>query len=211
MRGAEHAAADAQIANQQARSALADAHAALQSAIEKWQTAAATWIERLGRHHAAHDLGPIATPAGVGTVVDELAQGRRTASWFEVPIASAVRHHESLRAQCRASLDRQCAVVTEFEDRAAELATRQLPDPPMLAWQRREGPCFAELIDFRQHLNAAERSALEAGLEASGVLAAEVQSDGALRLADGRLILESNGVGGVGSVEHNALRGNSGR
>jgi hypothetical protein len=194
VRGAERAADDAQIANQQARAARADAHAALQLAVEKWQTAVATWVERLGSHYAAHGLGPVETPSGVGAVVHELVQGRRTAPWFEAPVAAAVRHHETQRAQREALLDRQSALVNELEERAAELATKQFPDPPMLTWQRREGSCFAELIDFSQHLEAAQRSALEAALEASGLLAAEVQSDGALRLADGQLILVSNAV-----------------
>jgi hypothetical protein len=86
-------------------------------------------------------------------------------------------------------LERRQEQVKELETRAAELAAKQLPDPPMLGWQRRESRCLAELVDFAPHLEPAARAGLEAALEASGLLAAEVHSDGTLRLADGQLVI----------------------
>jgi hypothetical protein len=79
-------------------------------------------------------------------------------------------------------------VVTELDARVAELAAKRLPDPPVLAWQQRTGRSFAELIDFAEHVEAAARAGLEAALEASGLLAAEVRDDGTLQLADGQLV-----------------------
>jgi hypothetical protein len=194
VREAERTAGEAQSANDAARNALSDARAAFQLAVEGWQAAAAKWIERSQQHHAAHDLGAIETPAELGSsvaaLVDEIVRGEKISARFEASIAPAIRHYEGLRAQREALLERQRELVTELEERAAELAAKQFPDPPMLGWQQRQGRCFAELIDFTGHVDAAARASLEAALEASGLLAAEVIcSDSSLRLADGQLIV----------------------
>ena len=70
----------------------------------------------------------------------------------------------------------------------AELAAKELPDPPLLGWQQRTGRCLAELVDFKEHLDGPARAGLEGALEASGLLAAEVHR-GALRLADGQVVI----------------------
>jgi hypothetical protein len=75
----------------------------------------------------------------------------------------------------------------------------------VLGWQRRAGRCFAELIDFAEHVDGAERAALEAALEASGLLAAEVRRDGTLRLADGQLVI-APGAGDVPAPLSTLLR-----
>ncbi len=82
-----------------------------------------------------------------------------------------------------ALLDRQRELVAELEERTAELAKKQFPEPPILGWQQRTARCFAELIDFAGHTDTAARAGLEAALEASGLIAAEVHADGILQLA----------------------------
>lgn len=194
VRDAEREANIARSANDEARNTLADARTAFQSAIEEWRAAVARWMERVQLHHAAHGLGAIETSAEIGAVIDEIVLGQRMGTRFEASIAPTIRHHESSRAQRAALLEQQRELVAELEERAAELAAKQFPDPPMLGWQQRKGRCFAELIDFAGHVDAAARAALEAALEASGLLAAEVHGDGTLRLADGQLVIAPNAV-----------------
>jgi uncharacterized protein (TIGR02680 family) len=189
VRGAERTVSDAQSASEEARDALAGAHTQFQSAVETWQGAVSSWIADVRRHYDTQGLGPIQTPTEIGAVVDEIVRGQRIDAVLEALMAPAVRHHETLRAQREASLEQQHGLVRELEERAAELAAKQLPDPPVLGWQRRAGRCFAELVDFTEPLDAVERANLEAALEASGLLAAEVRGDGTLRLADGQLVI----------------------
>lgn len=188
VREAERAAGEAQAANDAARDALSDARTAFQSAVEEWQAAVTRWIEGVRHHHAAHDLGATETPAEIGSIADDIVRGEKISARLEASIAPTIRHHEGIRAQREALLERQLELVAELEERAAELTAKQFPDPPMLGWQRRQGRCLAELIDFAAHVDTASRAGLEAALEASGLLAAEVRSDGSLRLADGQLI-----------------------
>jgi hypothetical protein len=190
VRDAEHAANTARSANEEARYTLADARALLQSAVAEWRAAVASWLERVRLHHGAHDLGTIETSAEIAVVIDEIILGQRMGTRFEAWIAPTIRHHEGRRAQRAALLDQQRALVDELEERAAELAKKQFPDPPMLGWQQRKARCFAELIDFAGDVDSAARAALEA----SGLLAAEVHGDGTLRLADGQLVIAPNAV-----------------
>jgi uncharacterized protein (TIGR02680 family) len=205
VRGAERAADNAQSASEEAREALADAHTQFQSAVEGWQLAASSWTDDVRHHCGTHGFGAIQTPAEVVAVVDEIVRGHRIDAALEALVAPAVRHHETLRAQCEASLEQQRKLVMELGDRVAELAAKQLLDPPVLGWQRRAGRCFAELVDFAEHVDGAERAALEAALEASGLLAAEVRGDGTLRLADGQLVI-APGAGDVPAPLSTLLR-----
>lgn len=191
MSDAESRVGGAQTACEEARGSLHEARSSFQSAVEDWQDAARGWLERLRSHHAAHALGPVETPAEVGAVIDEVTLGRSVDTLLGAAAGSAQRHHESRNARLEASLDQQRTLVADLQKRATELAARELPDPPVLGWQRRSVRCLAELVDFAAHVDAAARAGLEAALEASGLLAAEVHADGALRLADGQLVIAS--------------------
>lgn len=198
VRDAEHATDIAQSANDEARYTLAEARTAIQSAVVEWQAAVTRWTERVQLHHVAHDLGRIETFVEIGAIIDELVAGPRMGgARFEASIASTIRHHESRRAHRAALLEQQRELVAELEERAAELVAKQFPDPPMLGWQHRKGRCFAVLIDFAGHVDPAARAGLEAALEAAGLLAAEVHGDGALRLADGQLVIEPSAIEAV--------------
>ena len=187
-RDAERAVKDAETANEEARAAVADARNAFQSVIAAWQTAAADWIRRAADHNETHGLPAAAAPAALEDVASEIVLGRSVSGVLEPLAEPAIGHHESRRAELEASLNRQLEVVTELDARVAELAAKQLPDPPVLAWQQRTGRSFAELIDFAEHVEPAARAGLEAALEASALLAAEVRDDGTLQLADGQLV-----------------------
>ncbi len=61
------------------------------------------------------------------------------------------------------------------------------PDIPSLPWQRRDGLSLADLVDFCEHVSATERAALEASMEACGLLSATVTASGDV-LIDGELL-----------------------
>jgi uncharacterized protein (TIGR02680 family) len=189
VRDAERAAGEARIASEKARSALADARAAFQSEVEVWQRSVVSWIELVRHHQGMHGLGTIETPAEVGMVIEEIPLGPQLGTVLGALTDPMIRHHESSCAQHEAALERHREQVRELENRSAELAAKLLADPPMFGWQRREGRCFAELVDFAAHLDFTARAGLEAALEASGLLSAEVHPDGALLLADGQLVI----------------------
>jgi len=189
IREAEQAVSRARSEHDLASRALGDARVGFQTAVAAWQSAVAAWTVRLGAHHTAQGLGPVEPPAVVARVVDELLIGARITGELEALVAPAIEHHESQRAQREAALRQQREVVAQLAARAAELAAKQLPDPPLLGWQQRVGRCFAELVDFAKSLGPEARAGIEAALEASGILAAEVHGDGSLRLASGQLVI----------------------
>ena len=97
------------------------------------------------------------------------------------------RRHEAVAAvEFRLSDKRSTA--EEARARVDELAVRTEPEPPRLGWQSAADYCLADLIDFKPHLGAAERSGLEAALESSGLLAARLIDDATLELASGELV-----------------------
>jgi hypothetical protein len=195
VRDAERARKDAETVNDKARETLADARTAFQSVIREWQMAAADWIRRATRHNTTHGLPAAAPPAEIEDVASEIVLGRSVSTVLEPLVEPAIRYHESRRAELEALLNRQLEEVEEIGARVAVLAAKSLPDPLLLAWQQRIGRSFAELIDFAEHVEPAARAGLEAALEASGLLAAEVRDDGALQLADGQLVVTPLGAG----------------
>ena len=189
VRDAERTLDVARAANDAARERLAEARAAFQLATSDWRAEVGRWMERVRLHHVAYEIDKIETPPDLDGLIGELVLGRNVATRIEGCIVPAVRHHEGRRADRLAALGRQGELVAELEGLAAELAKKQFPEPPVLAWQQRSVRCFAEYIDFAVHVEPMARAGLEAALEASGLLAAEVHRDGSLRLADGQLLV----------------------
>jgi len=179
----------ARAANDEARERMAEARATFQSATLDWRADVGSWMERVRLHHIAYEIDKIETLPDLDGLIDELVLGRNVATGIEGWIVPAVRQHEGRRADRLAALGRQGELVAELEGRAVELAKKQFPEPPILAWQQRTARCFAEFIDFAGHVEPMARAGLEAALEASGLLAAEVHGDGSLRLADGQLLV----------------------
>jgi hypothetical protein len=130
-------------------------------------------MERVRLHHVTYEIDNIETPPDLDGLIGELILGRNVATHIEGCIVPAVRHHEGRRADRLAALGRQGELVAELEGRAAELAKKQFPEPPVLSWQQRTVRCFAEYIDFAGHVEPMARAGLEAALEASGLLAAD--------------------------------------
>jgi uncharacterized protein (TIGR02680 family) len=96
-------------------------------------------------------------------------------------------HEQSALDQTRDSMQRQLDVL---RDQEAALRAGSQPTPPLSAARDAErridrpGAPFWQLLEFREHVGAAERAGLEAALEASGVLDAWVTPSGAVLQAD---------------------------
>lgn len=143
-------------------------------------------MTRLQRHRAACELEELRAPDLGAGLVDR----RHDVVAFLVAMADATTQaHLRAEAVARARHQSQQATVDELAAALAELDRRVLPPPPAMSWQRAErGVVLAELVDFDPALDEDERAGLEAALEASGVLGAELHDDASLHLADGTLL-----------------------
>lgn len=185
----------ADAAHIEARAELETAASRLQECIAQWRGASLEWLERLVRHCAAHGLGDVAAPAELDDPASRVTLGQPLTAPLRLRVEAALEKHRGELAELVAALARHGELVADLEARVAELAAKQLPDPPAQPWQVRSGrACLAEWVDFADDLDAASRAGLEAAMEASGLLAAEVREDGTLRLADGQLVV-SHGPG----------------
>ncbi|MFF4904054.1 TIGR02680 family protein [Streptomyces sp. NPDC001260] len=133
-----------------------------------------------------------------------------------VHTADAHRTRAALLADRTAALGRQ---LTELADRRAEM-TRELAEleaggqrgptaPHTRTPGRREqapGAPLWRVVDFHDHVASGERAALEAALEASGLLDAWVLPDGTALHADGHDVLLSPGAPLTGSTLGDVLR-----
>ncbi|MDD7968471.1 TIGR02680 family protein [Actinomycetospora lemnae] len=192
---ADTAAGEALAAHEAADEQAAAARRAARAAADEHAEAVAGWTRRLAEHVAAV---PVAEAGGA-------------TGWLDVPAVPTDGPDDDLRraAEHRRSGARQAADdVTGALDRArtrartaveevdAELAglraehqqvgaAGELP-LPRAPWRTDDdapdGVLLASLVDFREHLDDAERAGLEAALEASGLLTAHVDGDGTLRV-----------------------------
>ena len=109
-------------------------------------------------------------------------------SWFGAA-SGLVDCRQTARSEVAARRQHEQAEVDRLTTELAELQARTYADPPAAAWQRVDRrACLADLIDFAEYLTETDRIGLEAALEASGLLGAELGTDGALHLASGDLI-----------------------
>jgi hypothetical protein len=190
LRASEERLHQADAAHVEARAELDAAASALQERIAQWRDASLEWLQRLAEHCAAHGLGDVAAPAELDDPTSRVALGQSLTAPLRPLVEAALERHRGELAELVAALARHDELVAELEARVAELAAKQLPDPPAQPWQLRSGrTCLTEWVDFADDLDAASRAGLEAAMEAAGLLAAEVHEDGALRLADGQLLV----------------------
>ncbi len=154
----------------QARKALADAAAA-------WRDDLMRWVARLEEHRAGHGLPPLEAP--------DLGRADLAGSSHEVVdhllrlVDGTATHHREARATLGARRVAEQEAVTEAAAHLAELAARSVPELPILGWQEPlAGPALADLVDFAPTLGPDGRANLEAAMEASGLLSAELRADG---------------------------------
>ncbi|MDE2754488.1 MAG: TIGR02680 family protein [Gemmatimonadota bacterium] len=126
----------------------------------------------------AKDAAPDAASGGVGRARIELLSA----------CDELIGHWREFAAAVEFRLSGERAAATEAQALVDALADRTEPEPPRLGWQTEADYCLADLIDFKAHLSEAERSGVEAALEASGLLSARLLEGGTLNLASGELV-----------------------
>lgn len=166
-----------------------EARSTVNSTRDAFLLSLAEWDERLVAHLArSEDLAEVERPlppaaADVVETHDELVDQRRR-------LTDTIRAvHTGRIAMIDARLEAERRSVAEARSVVEELAARTVPEPPSVPWQtERRGPSMAEVVDFGADVDAERRRGLEAALEASGLLAAEVRPDG-LVTGDGELLV----------------------
>lgn len=216
VRSAERARAEAEEAAEAARAAFSTARRELDAAVGRWQVDLGRWADEVDALGAPADAEPPAAadaaadadtepsatpprpegaepaPAAVDRSVLDLAalrtRGDEVEAALDAAAAAHVRHHERALARLAARRRTEAAEVARLTAERDELMARTEPEPPRAWWQRDDrAATLAELVDFAPGLEAAERAGLEAALEASGLLGAEVH-EGGLSLATGELV-----------------------
>ncbi|MDA8045667.1 MAG: TIGR02680 family protein [Actinomycetota bacterium] len=166
--------------------ALARRTSELDRAISEWRESLGAWVARL-----ADRLEGAGLP-GVGDLDlgHDLADRRSgVAGALTAAAEGLIGHHERAFATLEVAEQQQKAEAHRLAAELAELEATTLPDPPVLPWQRPgRGPVLGELVDFNVGTDDTTRAAIEAAMEASGLLTAEVGADGAVALAEGTLV-----------------------
>ncbi|MGH9209508.1 MAG: TIGR02680 family protein [Acidimicrobiales bacterium] len=187
LQSAERSEKSAEADEQEALAAATARRQQLTAAVDTWRGELATWTARLEAHRQHVGLAPVEAHA---LQRPDLAEARdEVVEQLRQVVDEAAEHHRTIAATLTARRTGEEAKVDELAERLDELLMMELPDPPAAPWQRSgRSPCLAELLDFEPSLDPGTRASLEAGLEAAGLLGAEVASDGDLVLADGELV-----------------------
>lgn len=170
------------------REILTTCRETLDRAVSAWRADVVGWSQLLDEHRMACGL-PTGAPLDLGT---DLARHRDDiAEAMTIAAGEVVAHHVSALAVLDARRGHEQGVVDERAAAVSELDAVVVPAPPALGWQRsgRE-VVLAELIDFREDVDAEQRAGIEAAMEAAGLLGAEVTAEGVL-VADGGLVVRA--------------------
>ena len=171
---------------QRRREALAECTSELDGATTEWRWALTDWVGDLAAELATSQLPP---PAGVA--LDAGLADRRTEvrGALQPEVDRLVVHHERAVAAAEAAAGHQRSAVDEAAAELGGLEAMSMPEPPAQAWQRPDrGAVLAELVDFVEETDEPTRAAIEAAMEAGGLLTAEVRPDGALLVDAGTLL-----------------------
>ena len=189
LRADEQKLSDAQGMLAEAQTELTEALSSYHSSITNWKDEALGWIGDLREYNDAHGLDTIDPPPEIDDPAGTVAMRRSILAPLQELVDRTVQRQQERRALLDARLASQNEIVAEMEARVAELAAKQLPDPPVQPWQHRSVHiCLAEMIEFADGVDEESRAGLESAMEAAGLLAAEVHGNGVLRLADGQLM-----------------------
>ena len=194
LRAADQRVGQAIEAHIAATAARDEARANFQAQITQWEEAAGVWNDHLDTHCTSRRLA-LPGASELGDSATRVLLEESLAAPLRDRIDVVLRRQDEEKARRDALLNRHDETVAEANGRVDELAEKRLADPPAQVWQDR-GPraCLAELVAFDDSLDVKARAGLEAAMEASGLLAAEVYEDGTLRLVDGQLVATGSGA-----------------
>ena len=174
-----------------------NARSLLQQAREAWTVSVSEWTQA-----AKASVASAATSAGIDAI-DAIE-----VSYLVAERVESTADFTQLRATLNQGINQSCdtqrritiALEAQVKDAAkvhqeARLELDRLnamtePDVPLLGWQQRPANCLADLVDFRDGVSDQQRAALEAAMEASGLLSASIKSN-TLVLENGELLVEA--------------------
>ncbi len=170
----------------------------LKSVRQQWVNSVAAWVKETRKA-----IVSAVTPSGFDKVQATYLNTSDT-DRVELQQAELSIYRQELHSGISTSINAQQRTVITLESQQKEAADRHElaqqeltrlqamtePEVPCLNWQHRSGSSFADLVDFKEHLSAAQRAAIEAALEASGLISATLSAEGAM-LANGELIATS--------------------
>ncbi len=156
-----------------------------------WRSATQSWLHEMDRldgdhehdHVSMDELLSVAASPDLVERLDEIVGVLTNA------VQAIADFHRRRIAQLGALLEQQRAEVDRCGTVLRDLANATLPDPPSMSWQRSgRRKVLAEAIDFAPDVGTEDQLGIEAAMEASGLLSAELQSNGVVALANGELV-----------------------
>ena len=167
---------------------LTTARTLLADDLRVWRDALRAWIADLESLDSGYVLSA-ADPTLYG-LVDLLDRRDQVQTEWTAAAQRLADHHRSALAEVRQRRTTEQVEIERLETVLADLQRRTYPEPPAGAWQRADRRTrLADCIDFADGLGDEERAGLEAAMEASGLLGAEIGGDGTLRADTGELLV----------------------
>ena len=161
---------------------------------DEWRSASEQWLRDI-EHIENVDLDGTAdvsadASTSVAATPDLLDRLDMVVRALMEKVQRVIDHHGRLIAQLDSSLDQQRGEVERCGLVSQDLADARLPDPPALSWQRpHRRKVLAEAIEFASDVAVKDQLGIEAAMEASGLLSAELHTSGAVVLVTGELLV----------------------
>lgn len=156
---------------------------------QEWRSATQRWLTALSQPGGDEISLPTAELASAVERPD-LLDGLNDIICALIDAAQSIAdHHRGLIAKLEALLDQLRLEEDRSRSVCDALAQAVLPDPPAMSWQRSDRRrVLAEAIDFASGVAPEDQLGIEAAMEASGLLSAELLPSGAVALANGELV-----------------------
>ena len=179
-----------------AEARLNEARVQLGHEVGAWRTALRTWLARLDALDPTRALSGV--DPSLADIADLLDHRREVTEAWTAAADQLADHHRNAQAILNRRHDAEQLEAGQLAATLLELQQRTYPEPPAGSWQRTERRTrLADCIDFLDGLSEDEQSGLEAAMEASGLLGAEISAEGVLQLETGELVVTP-----AGQVEH---------
>ncbi len=167
---------------------LRDARIHLDDELASWRESLRSWNARLDVLDAGLTRTGVAD--SLVDVVDLLDRRREVIDAYTAAIDRLADHHRSALAVIAPRHDSEQTEIGDLVAALQELRQRTYPEPPATSWQRAERRTrLADFVNFTTSMADTDRAGLEAAMEASGLLGAEISADGMLQLDSGELVV----------------------
>lgn len=144
--------------------------------------AASNWVEQVShwRREWPTDVDDVPEPPSPQQLRDDRASSRRAEERMREWARPHLRAARQRVTDAELRLDELRSTSSSYETELAELRSGRERAPTRPEWTGEDvaGTAFHRLVDFAPSLDAQQRAGLEAALQASGLLTAEVSADG---------------------------------